>query len=71
MNTNRLVFSQIVDTIYRAQFDRCVSNYPMLRKGRSFTARDQFFCMAFAQFIFRESLRDIEACLRSQANLLE
>ena len=70
MNVGRPVFSQIVDVIYRAQFDRCVSNYPMPRKSKSFTARDQFLCMAFAQLTFRESLRDIEACLRSQANLL-
>jgi hypothetical protein len=70
MNAGRPVFSQIVDMIYRAQFDRCVSNYPMPRKSKSFTARDQFLCMAFAQLTFRESLRDIEACLRSQANLL-
>lgn len=70
MNAGRPVFSQIVDVIYRAQFDRCVSNYPMPRKSKSFTARDQFLCMAFAQLTYRESLRDIEACLRSQANLL-
>ncbi|MDA7640324.1 IS4 family transposase [Opitutaceae bacterium] len=70
MNVGRLVFSQIVDVVYRAQFDRCVSNYPMPRKSKSFSARDQFLCMAFAQLTFRESLRDIEACLRSQANLL-
>lgn len=70
MNAGRPVFSQIVDVIYRVQFDRCVSNYPMPRKSKSFTARDQFLCMAFAQLTFRESLRDIEACLRSQANLL-
>jgi transposase len=70
MNAGRPVFSQIVDVIYRAQFDRCVSNHPMPRKSKSFSARDQFLCMAFAQLTFRESLRDIEACLRSQANLL-
>lgn len=70
MNAGSIVFSQIVDMIHREQFDRCVSNYPMPRKSKSFTARDQFLCMAFAQLTFRESLRDIEACLRSQANLL-
>ena len=70
MNSGRLVFSQIVDTLHREQFDRCVSNHPMPRTSRSFTARDQFLCMAFAQLTYRESLRDIEACLGSQANLL-
>ncbi|MDQ8201323.1 IS4 family transposase [Pelagicoccus enzymogenes] len=70
MNAGRLVFSQIADVIHREQFDRCVSNHPMPRASRSFTARDQFLCMAFAQLTYRESLRDIEACLESQANLL-
>lgn len=70
MNAGRLVFSQIADVIHREQFDRCVSKYPMQRASRSFTARDQFLCMAFAQLTFRESLRDIEACLLSQASLL-
>ncbi|NER26036.1 MAG: IS4 family transposase [Symploca sp. SIO1C2] len=70
MNVGRLVFTQICDSIDRKQFQRCVSKYPMPRSSRSFTARDQFLCMAFAQLTFRESLRDIEACLGSQAKLL-
>lgn len=70
MNSGRLVFSQIVDLIHREQFDRCVSKYPMPRKKRTFSARDQFLCMVFAQLTFREGLRDIEACLHSQARLL-
>jgi len=70
MKIGRLVFTQICDTIDRKQFQRCVSNHPMPRASRSFTARDQFLCMAFAQLTFRESLRDIEACLGSQVNLL-
>jgi len=70
MNVGRPVFSQILDVIYRAQFDRCVSSYPMPRKSKSFSARDQFLCMVFAQLTFPESLRDIESCLRSQASLL-
>ncbi len=70
MNEGRVAFTQICDVIDRKQFQRCVSNYPMPRKSKSFSARDQFLCMAFAQLTFRESLRDIEACLRSQANLL-
>lgn len=70
MNAGRLVFSQIAELVHREQFERCVSKHPMPRSSRSFTARDQFLCMAFAQLTFRESLRDIEACLGSQANLL-
>ena len=70
MNTGRLVFSQIIDLIHREQFDRCVSKYPMPRSSRTFSARDQWLCKIFAQLTFRESLRDIEACLRSQPRLL-
>jgi hypothetical protein len=70
MNIGHLVFSQITDILDWKQFDRCVSKYPMPRKSRSFTARDQFLCMLFAQLTFRESLRDIEACLSSQPRLL-
>jgi hypothetical protein len=70
MNAGRLVFSQVVELIHREQFDRCVSKYPMPRCSRTFSARDQFLCMVFAQLTFREGLRDIEACLRSQPRLL-
>jgi len=52
-----------MDVIDPKELARCVSRYPMLRESRSFTARDQFLSMAFAQMTFRESLRDIEACL--------
>ena len=61
MNSGSLVFSQMVGLVHREQFDRCVSMYPMRRASRSFSARDQFLCMVFAQLTFRESLRDIEA----------
>ena len=47
-------------------FERCVARYRRNRKVQSFTYMDQYLCMAFAQLTFRESLRDIEACLRSQ-----
>ena len=69
MNTGRTIFSQIVDTLDRKEFQRCVSDYPMPRESRSFTARDQFLSMAFAQITFRESLRDIEACLNGCRHL--
>lgn len=70
MNSGRLVFSQILDTVHREQFERCVFKFPMPRASKGFTARDQFLCMIFAQLTFRESLRDIEACLCSQNGLL-
>jgi hypothetical protein len=47
-------------------FERCVARYSGNRKVQSFTCMDQYLCMAFAHLTFRESLRDIEACLRSQ-----
>lgn len=52
-----------MDTLHREQFERCVARYPMPRESRRFSARDHFLSMAFAQMTFRESLRDIEACL--------
>ena len=69
MNEGRLVFSQIMDLLHREQLESCVDSYPMQRSSRSFSARDQFLCMAFAQITFRESLRDIEACLRESPHL--
>jgi hypothetical protein len=63
MNKGRLIFTQAVDILHREEFDRCIARYPMPRVSRSFSARDQFLAMAFAQMTFRESLRDIEACL--------
>ena len=69
MNQGRLVFSQITDVFHREQFQRCVSKYPMPRTSRSFSARDQFLTMAFAQLTYRASLRDIEAFLAGNPNL--
>lgn len=69
MNEGRLVFSQVIDLLHREQFDRCLTRYPMSRKSRGFSGRDQFLCMAFAQMTFREGLRDIEACLRWSPHL--
>ena len=69
MNSGRLVFTQVTDTLDPAQLARCVSRYPMPRSSRTFSARDQFLSMAFAQMTYRESLRDIEACLRGSSHL--
>ena len=70
MNIGRLVFAQIMDVLDPKQLTRCIDRrYPMPRASRGMTARDQFLAMAFAQITFRESLRDIEACLRGCSHL--
>jgi len=69
MNAGRLIFTQVIDLIDRKEFQRCINLHPMPRKSRAMTARDQFLAMAFAQITFRESLRDIEACLRGCSHL--
>ncbi len=63
MNIGQLVFTQVMNILDPKQLSRCVARYPMPRASRGFSARDQFLSMAFAQMTFRESLRDIEACL--------
>ena len=68
MNTGRLIFTQVLDTLDRKEFQRCMALHPMPRESRGMTDRDQFIAMAFAQITFRESLRDIEACLRGCAH---
>jgi hypothetical protein len=70
MHSGRTVFSQIMDFAPWYPFDRCVARYGGDRGVRSFSCRDQFLCMAFAQLAQRESLRDIEACLRAREEKL-
>lgn len=70
MNTGKTVFSQLMDLLPLPEFRRCVQRYRGNYKVKSFTCLDQFLCMAFAQLTYRESLRDIEACLRSMQNKL-
>jgi Domain of unknown function (DUF4372)/Transposase DDE domain len=65
MNEGRMVFSQLLDHAPMHEFRRCVARYGADYRLRSFSCWDQFLCMAFAQLTFRESLRDIEACLRA------
>jgi hypothetical protein len=65
MNHGRIVFSQIMDYFPRRRFKSCVDRYRGDHRVRSFTCLDQFYCMTFAQLTGRESLRDIEACLRA------
>jgi Domain of unknown function (DUF4372)/Transposase DDE domain len=61
----RFVFAQLLDFLPRREFNACVQNYRGDRRSRGFSCRDQFLCMGFAQLTFRESLRDIEICLRA------
>ena len=70
MYSGRLVFSQVMDHLPMKTFRRCVQRYHGNRHIQSFTCLDQFLCMAFAQLTFRESLRDIEACLRAHQDKL-
>jgi hypothetical protein len=70
MNTSSTVFAQIMDFLPLYEFRKCVKRYRGDYKIKSFSCLDQFLCMAFAQLTFRESLRDIESCLRSMKNRL-
>ena len=70
MYSGKIVFSQIMEFLPMYEFHKCVERYRGNRKTKSFSCLDQFLCMAFAQLTFRESLRDIESCLRSMNNKL-
>ncbi len=70
MYLGRFVFSQVIAHLPMSAFRTCVKRYQGNRKIKSFTCLDQYLCMAFAQMTFRESLRDIEACLRAQQGKL-
>jgi hypothetical protein len=65
MPIGRTVFAQLMDLIPRRAFERCVARYPGQRRLRTFSCYDQLLCLAFAQLTYRESLRDIETCLRA------
>ena len=70
MYSGKLVFAQLTSYLPIKAFRRCVKKYRGDHKVKSFSCWDQFLCMAFAQLTFRESLRDIESCLRSLRNKL-
>ena len=70
MYTGKLVFSQVMDHLPLHLFRECVQRYEGDRYIKSFSCLSQFYCMAFAQLSYRESLRDIEVCLRAQHNKL-
>jgi len=70
MNTGKTLFSQLMDYLPMYEFRRCVKIYRGNYKVKNFSCFDQFLCMSFAQLTYRESLRDIETCLRAMHNKL-
>jgi hypothetical protein len=65
MYSESIVFAQLMDFLPRHEFNKCVKRYQGDYRVNNFSCRDQFLCMAFAQLTYRESLRDIETCLRA------
>src|SRR6185369_1896116 len=65
VNSGKTIFSQLMDFLPSHEFHLCVDRHKGSYKVKQFSCWDQFLCMAFAQLTFRESLRDIEACLRA------
>ncbi len=70
MHTGKLVFAQVMEHLPLSTFHRCVDRYGGHHKVQRFSCLDQYLSMAFAQLTYRESLRDIEACLRAQSSKL-
>lgn len=70
MNTGKSIFAQVMEFLPLYEFHQCVERYQGSYKVKSFSCLDQYLCMAFAQLTFRESLRDIESCLRSMSGRL-
>jgi transposase len=66
MNEGKIIFSQAMEHLPLHEFRKCVQRYQGEHKVKSFSCLDQFYSMAFAQLTYRESLRDIEACLQAQ-----
>jgi hypothetical protein len=65
MNLGRTVFAQVMAHAPTYEFKKCVSRYGGDSRNRGFSCWDQFLCLSFAQLTYRESLGDIQACLRS------
>ena len=70
MNSGKTIFSQLTDFLPTYEFRQCVERYHGNYKIKSFSCWDQFLCMVFAQLAYRESLRDIEVCLRGSKQKL-
>ena len=65
MHNGRFIFSELISHLPHKEFQKCVARYDDDSQSRTFSHWDQYLTMAFAQLTYRESLRDIEACLRS------
>jgi hypothetical protein len=70
MHAGKLVFAQLTSHLPLSTFRRCVTSYGGEHKVKRFSCLEQFLCLAFAQLTYRESLRDIETCLRAQSEKL-
>jgi hypothetical protein len=70
MNVGRTIFAQLISHLSHIEFQKCVTRYGGDQHHRSLSCWDQLLAMAFAQFTYRESLRDIEACLGSMSGKL-
>jgi IS4 transposase len=70
MNAGRTVFAQLIAHLSHIEFQKCVTRYDGDHHHRNLSCWDQYLAMAFAQFTYRESLRDIEACLGSMSGKL-
>jgi len=70
MNSGRTIFAQLMDLLPLPEFRRCVDRYQGDYKVQTFSCLDQFLSLAFAQLTYRESLRDIETCLRAHQSQL-
>lgn len=70
MNYGKVMFSQLMEFVSIKKFRRCVLRYQGEHRIKSFSCWDQYLCMAFAQLTHRESLRDIEMCLRAMGSKL-
>ena len=70
MNEGRTVFAQLMDWLPKYQFEKCVRRYNGNRRVRTLTCYEQFLVMAFAQLTYRESLRDIDTCMRTLGHRL-
>ncbi|MDD4201085.1 MAG: IS4 family transposase [Eubacteriales bacterium] len=70
MNSGKTIFAQLMDFVPAYEFRKCVDRYSGNHKVISFSCWDQYLCMAFAQLTYRESLRDIQACLRATQSRL-
>src|SRR5246127_4472269 len=70
MHEGRYVFAQLMQHLPLTTFRRCVARYRGEHRIKRFSCLDQYLCLAFAQLTWRESLRDIEACLRAQSSKL-